>query len=181
MIEFKLHSKGDNWFHFRRKMDSAMESFSVTYCHDGTICMTGDYGCLSWQREFFPERLDYGFPNKNIHISYFAQKVVRSEQDQKIHTWKKELAIEEIKKAINGYKKEEYLKGVDVLLKVLNRLDCFEDGDYGYHQMLEAFSDINDCLDSDDFYHFGRDYTDSFKGKFEKLQSVSHIIMENMK
>jgi len=45
MTKFELHSHahGDNWFHFRNDLGSVMESFSVTYCHDGTVCMTGDY------------------------------------------------------------------------------------------------------------------------------------------
>ncbi len=175
---FKLHSHGTNWFHFRKNLDSVMESFSVTYCHDGTVCMTGDYGCLAWQREFFPEKLDYRFPSEDTHIGYFGEKVVRAEQDQKIHTWKIDLAIDEIKITIDEYQKDNYPQGVAVLQKVYDMLDLFEDGDYGYIQMLESFRKYNNCLDSDDFYHFGRCYTDAFIMKFDMLKSVSGLILE---
>ena len=29
--EYKLHSKGENWWHFRKNLDSIMESFTVEF------------------------------------------------------------------------------------------------------------------------------------------------------
>ena len=144
--EFKLHSKGENWFHFRKDPDSIMESFSITY---------------------------------------FAEKVVRAE-DQKIKTWKKDLAVKEI---------EEYLKNAEdeilslsddqitCLKNVLDKLSYFEDGEYGYIQMVEAFQDNSgddSGIDSETYLEFGRCYTDAFKGKYEKLISVSEIILKEV-
>lgn len=176
--EFKLHSSGENWFHFRLNQDSAMESFSITYCHDGTVVMHGDYGVLAWQREFFPERLDYGFPNKDTWIGYFAEKVVQAEHDQNIRTWKKEDAIVEIKKKIEEYQEEEDNLTVAGLKEVLEELDYFEDGDYGYIQMLEVFNSKCGLLESETFTTFGRCYTEAFERKFEMLVSVSEQILD---
>ncbi len=106
MNDYKLHSRGENWFHFRKDLNSVMESFSITYCHDGTVVMTGDYGCLVWRREYFSDRVDYGFPSKETWIGYFAEKVVRAEDDQNIKFWKRELAAEEIKEDIETYQVE---------------------------------------------------------------------------
>lgn len=153
MTNFKLHSKGENWFHFRKNLNSAMESFSITYSHDGTICMTGDYGCLSWQRDLFPKQLDYGFPRKDTDIEYFAEKVITAEQGQKIKSWKYELAKEEIKKDIETYKIEDSQEIADILEKVYDKIDFLEDDDYGYIQMLEKFNETS--LEHCDYYHYG--------------------------
>lgn len=180
-LVFQLHSHGDNWFHFRKHLDSVMESFSVTYCHDGTVCMTGDYGCLCWQREFFPKRPDYGFPNKQSGIGYFAEKVVRAEQDQNIKTWKKDLAIREINESIEQRKSED-TKNIEILTlqNILDELDYFEDGDYGYIQMLEAFSQTNTHIEPETYHDYGRCYTDAFVQRYEKLISISDMILEKI-
>jgi len=176
--EFKLHSSGENWFHFRLNQDSAMESFTITYCHDGTVVMHGDYGSLAWQREVFPKLCPYGFPNKKTFIGYFAEKVVRAESDQKIRTWKKEDAISEIKEKIKEYQEEGDDLGVAGLKEILDELDYFEDGDYGYIQMLEAFNSKGGLIESETFTTFGRCYTEAFERKFEKLVSVSDQILD---
>ena len=182
MDKYKLHSHGPNWFHFRKDLDSAMESFSVTYCHDGTVCMTGDYGCLCWQRGFFPEKPDYGFPNKLSGIGYFAEKVVRAEQDQKIKTWKKDLAIREINESIEQRKSEDPDdKEIQTLQDMLDQLDCFEDGEYGLIQMLEAFGKTNTRIEPETFCDYGRCYTDAFEQRYEKLISISDQILEAIK
>jgi len=159
-----------------------MESFSVTYCHDGTVCMTGDYGCLCWQRGFFPEKPDYGFPNKLSGIGYFAEKVVRAEQDQNIKTWKKDLAIREINESIEQRKSEDPDdKEIQTLQDMLNQLDCFEDGVYGLIQMLEAFGKTNTRIEPETFCDYGRCYTDAFVQRYEKLISISDQILEAIK
>lgn len=178
MDKYKLHSHGDNWFHFRKDLDSAMESFSVTYCHDGTVCLTGDYGCLCWQRAYFPDKPDYGFPNKQSGIGYFAEKVVRAEEDQKIKTWKKDLAIREINESIEQRKSEDALKEIQTLQDILDQLDYFESGEYGYIQMLEAFGKTNTHIEPETFCDYGRCFTDVFVQRYEKLISVSDQILE---
>ena len=182
IIKFELHSHGDNWFHFRKDLGSVMESFSVTYCHDGTVCMTGDYGCLCWRRNWFDDKPDYGFPNKLSGIGYFAEKVVRAEQDQKIKTWKKDLAIREINESIEQRKSEDPDdKEIQTLQDMLDQLDCFEDGNYGYIQMLEAFGKTNTRIEPETFCDYGRCYTDAFVQRYEKLISVSDQILEVIK
>lgn len=177
--KFKLHSIGENWYHFRRDPNSGIESFTISYIHDGTVCMTGDYGCLCWQRQFFPKKLDYGFPNNKTWIGYFAEKIVRAEDSQKIRTWKLELAIEEIKESLEEYRYEKNVDGIKALECVLNQITYNEEeGDYGYIQMLEVFNDLEYQIESEDFYTYGRCYTDDFIRRFEMAKSVSDQILE---
>lgn len=179
--KFELHSKGENWYHFRKYPASAIESFSITYCHDGTVCMTGDYGCLCWQRQFFPKHLDYGFPNEQTYINYFAEKIVRAEEAQTIKTWKKDLAIIQIKESIEEYRFEKDVNGVKALECILDVMDYFEDEDnYGYIQMLEAFNGLDYHIESEVFCEYGRCYTDMFKRRFEMIQSVSAAILKDV-
>ena len=180
MKEYKLHSRGSDWFHFRANLGSMIESFSVTYHHDGTVCMTGDYGCLCWRRQYnpIPAKPDYGFPGKDDDIAYFAEKVVRAEEAQSIKTWKKELAISEITEAMKDYRCEGDKESAEKLESVLNDIDYFEDGEYGYIQMLEAFSDGDCYIESEYFCEFGRTYTNMFRMQFEMIKSVSHLILE---
>ena len=98
--EYILHSRGEEWFHFRIAPESLIESFSVTYCHDGTVFMTGDLGCLTWRRPWFPDRPDYGFPSDESGIGYFAEKVVRSDSEQKIHEWTTDKAMWDMREAM---------------------------------------------------------------------------------
>jgi hypothetical protein len=177
-IKYQLHSSGENWFHFRKDLNSIMESFSVTYCHDGTVCMTGDYGCLSWRREWFSGRIDYGFPGKLSGIGYFAGKVVRAEEDQKIKTWKRELAVKEIDEAIANKDGEWSEASIKTFKNVSDRMNYFEDGEYGQIQMIEAFSDAGGGIESETLVDLGVDYTDSFKFKYELLTSVSDLILQ---
>lgn len=179
--KFKLHSQGDNWFHFRKKFGSLIESFSVTYCHDGTVCMTGDMGCLLWRREYFPDKLDYGFPYKKIGIKYFAEKIVRVGECQVIKEWDKELAEQEIKEAIEERKAEVLVKdGADIkaLEEVLERMTMFETGDYGCFEMLNAFMDLKHNIEGEVWCEYGRRYSKSFEMRFDMLKSVSDQILE---
>ena len=182
MKEFKLHSMNikENWFHFRVNLGSMIESFSITYCHDGTVCMTGDYGCLCWRRnyDFLPEGADYGFPAEGVYINYFAEKVVRAEESQRIKTWKKELATSQILESIEEYRCEGNDMAVEELESICEKIDYLEDGDYGYIQMLEMFDTDVYCMESEYFCEIGRTYTNMFRIQFDMIQSVSHLILE---
>jgi len=170
-----LYSKGENWFHFRNDPNSAMESFSITYCHDGAVCMTGDMGCLVWQREYFPKTPDYGFPYSATGIDYFAEKIVRAEEAQVIRSWNRDAAIREITDALREYQDEE---SRGVLSRVNDRLSGFESGEYGRVQMLEEFYDTPHDIDCEEICEFGVGYSDMFKLRFELLRSVSDVILE---
>lgn len=177
--QFKLHSQGTNWFHFRKKFGSLIESFSVTYCHDGTVCMTGDMGCLVWQREYFPEKLDYGFPYKDTGIGYFAQKIVRAEECQVIKEWDKELAEQEIMVDIEERRLEECDEAdIKALEEVLKQMTMFETGDYGCFKMLDAFMDLKHNIEGEVWCEYGRRYSKSFEMRFDMLKSVSDQILE---
>lgn len=171
-----LHSSGANWFHFRIDPRSALESFSVTYCHDGSVCMTGDMGCLVWQREYFPKKPDYGFPYTGTGIGYFAEKIVRAEESQVIKSWNQDAAIADIKEAI---REDRDKKDREVLSNVYNLLSGFESGEYGYFQMLEAFN-VPHNIEGEELCEFGRDYSEPFKMRFGLLQSVSDQIIASV-
>ena len=179
--EYELHSKGDNWFHFRVKPNEYNESFSVTYCHDGTVCMTGDMGTLTFQRLYFPDVFDYGFPNDKTNLGYFAEKVGRSDAAHEIKTWNVEVARRDIKEAIETYTEyKDCEKELEVLNDVLGMIDGFESGEYGRIQMIEMFYNETHQIESEDFLTYGDCYTESFKMRFKMLQSVSDIILENI-
>lgn len=176
--DYTLHSRGDNWFHFRIEPRSALESFSVTYCHDGSVCMTGDMGCLVWQRIYFPEKPDYGFPYPGTGIGYFAEKIVRAEVSQSIRSWNRDVATTDIQAALCEEDRDE--KDRELLLWVLGCLSGFESGDYGYIQMLEEFNNGSHNIECEEYCEFGRGYSDSFKLRFELLKSVSDQILASV-
>ena len=187
MEKFKLHSRGENWFHFRRDMGSLIESFSITYCHDGTVCMTGDMGCLVWQREYFPKKPDCGFPFEGTGIEYFAEKIVRASEIQIIKEWDKELAEQEIKAAIEeriaeseAESDKSYEADIKVLEEVLDRMAMFETGEYGYFEMLVAFGEVKHDIESEEWCEYGRRYSKYFEMRFELLKSVSDQILESV-
>ena len=177
MKEYKLHSKGVNWFHFRLDQKSSMESFSITYCHDGTVCMHGDYGCLAWQREWFPKHLDYGFPAESTGIDYFASKVVRASDSQKIREWTQENAIKDIKNTLKTYIEDgdddddQYLKAFTEMLEKMKSCE------YNQHEFSEEFLEYD--IDTDSWVDIGIDYTDIFKHKFKCLKFVQNQILNS--
>ena len=173
--KYILHSRGDNWFHFRTDPNSITESFSVTYCHDGSVGMTGDMGCLVWQRAYFPEKPDYGFPYSDTGIGHFAEKVVRAEESQVTRSWNRDTAIADIKAALVEGRDEE---DREALFYVYDRLHGFEPDEYGYFQMLEAFEDVPHEIEGEEMCEFGWDYSGSFKLRFKLVQSVSQLIID---
>jgi len=177
MKEYNLHSHGDNWFHFRSNQNSSMESFSVTYCHDGTVCMHGDYGCLAWQREWFPEHFDYGFPAELTGIDYFASKVVRASESQKIKEWTQENAIKDIEVMLKRWVEDGDDTNAEFkfLQTMLNNLKSVE---YGEHEFINEVMDED--IDTEMWCDIGVDYTDIFKFKFNCLKLASDQILKEL-
>lgn len=177
--EYELHSRGDNWFHFRvmGQLNTSIESFSVTYCHDGTMCMTGDMGCLTWQREYFPKKPDYGFPFPGTGIEYFKEKIVRAEELQIVKSWSQKLAIEDV---INAAREDRNDVDQKLLRDVYDQLQFFEDDEYGRFKMLDMFYNNPHTIEDEEWCEFGVDYSDIFKMRFEMLKSVSDLIMESV-
>ena len=73
--KFILTKKEGNQFYFQETRGTICFSFLVSYLIDGTCTITGDLGCLTWKRQCFPDKPDYGFPAKDTPINYFAEKV----------------------------------------------------------------------------------------------------------
>ena len=175
--KYSLHSRGVDWFHFRTGTRDRAESFSVTYCHDGSVCMTGDMGCLVWQRAYFPKNPDYGFPYADTGIDYFAEKVVRAEGSQVTRSWNQDAAIADINAALVEDRDEQ---DREALFYVYDRLHGFEPGECGYFQMLEAFEDVPHEIEGEELYEFGWGYSDSFKLRFKLSQSVSQLVIDSV-
>ena len=172
MKEYKLHSKGENWVHFRSDPKSICESFSVTFCHDGTVVMHGDYGILVWRRYGMP-RIDYGFPNKRTNIDYFAEKCMN--QGQKITDWSKERAIKEIEDDLVNYREQEdeYPQWkIDDLLDALNSLEEYDE--IKMYDLLNSFDPDGNWTEGKP----GIDYTSHFVFQYEVLKNVSDEIFE---
>lgn len=169
--EFHLHSKGKNWVHFRKNLDSICESFSVTFLHDGTCVMSGDYGTLVWRRNFNGDNMDIGFPSKETGIDYFAEKCTR--EDQLIKTWKKEKALEDIKEALKDESNKEKVQ--DCLDDVSS---CCEDEGQAYE--LKMYEIVSDKFPDYEWaeHRCGECHKDYFIFQFEVLKSVSKQIVE---
>ena len=182
MREFKLHSsegtENIKAFHFRVDPESYMESFSIVYCPDGTVVMTGDMGVLAWQRRIFPDKPDYGFPDKDTGLAYFSEKIVRAEEAQKIRTWDRDEAKKDILSSMDCYNPEHSAKELVALMSVYNQLDGFEDEEYGRVQMYEAFGLEDHNIEGEDMWSFGQRFTPEFKMRFEMITSVSDQIMD---
>lgn len=183
MNKYKLHSCGENWFHFRKDLKSIYDSFSITYCHDGTVCMTGDMGCLAWIRHS-PDGPDYGFPYEETGISYFAEKIVRAEEMQHIRTWKGDIARTDILEAMKAYRGMGCTNEITVFKEILVILDMLEDGEHGTHgqyEMINAFMERTHDIEGEDYCSYGECYMDAFVRNFEMLRSVSNIVLEAVK
>lgn len=177
MSKYILHSRGEDWFHFRTDPRTALESFSVTYCHDGTVCMTGDMGCLMWRRQYFPATPDYGFPFDGTGIDYFAEKVKHSDGLQTITSWDQSLAIADIKKALLEDRDIDDHKALNYVYACL---EGFESGEYGHFQMLEEFGNLTHNIHCEEWCEYGMGYSKIFRMRFELLKSVSNLIIDSI-
>lgn len=171
---YVLHSRGYNWFHFRTNPSSPFNSFSVTYIHDGTALMSGDLGCLAWRRVWFPDEPDYGFPSDESGMGYFAEKVVRSDAEQKIHGWTTDKAMWDMRAAMFPDRSNEDIAALVAMCEDMKY------GDWNCDRMMEEFCYRYPGIDMDEVCEFGIDYTSIFKLKFDVLRSVSDLILESV-
>ena len=116
--------------------------------------MTGDMGCLTWQREYFPKKPDYGFPFDTTGIDYFSEKIVRSEESQIIKSWSKDLAIQHI--ILAAQETDRCDEDTKLLWEVYDDLPCFEDNEYGRFKMVDMFMSGPQCIEYEEWYEFGR-------------------------
>lgn len=181
-MTFKLHSRDDNfkWFHFRKDYGSFVESFTVSYLFDGTAVMSGDYGCLAWQRQWFPDTPDYGFPHNGTGIAYFAEKVVRGCVEQQIRTWDLTVAKQAMDDNIVEYREDNNYSYLNAFVEVREIMDEFENGLYGQIQFGEAFMSVEEVVEGENWYDIGECYTDTFIWKHTMLCNVSDVIMEEI-
>lgn len=167
--KFLVHSKGDNWIHFRKDLDSGMESFTVTFIYDGTVVMTGDYGTLSWQRDHFPKTPDYGFPGNGTNIGYFTEKISQYGIPEKIKEFKKEYFIDDVKEFIkNNGDEKSAAEDAEKLQQFLEDIHYKED-----FQEYEILEEYREHFEDYDYSEMGHRYTEHFVFMFECLKSVS--------
>jgi len=182
--------------HFRKKKDSVMESFSISYLADGTCILSGDFEVLVWKRDYWPKKKDFGFPYKDTGIGYFAEKVVLAHGRQQIREWDAERA----KKEIEEYFIENYKETMDSQDKIVEHVtqyyfpsnvvkiskkakEFLDELSFSYEQgpagQTEMYQELNNFEESSWYEHsFGEDYTDQFKFQFQLLQSVSEKILD---
>lgn len=169
MKEYKLYNTdGKTFFDFRSNPNSRCEAFTLTFCDDGTVVMSGDYGTLCWKREY-NGRKDYGFPDKQTDIGYFASKVCQHGIQQKITKWDKNRAVEDLKEIAKSSEFEDDKKFKELLEEVESVED---DEEMEFRRRLHKFDewDLWEC-------DVGNDYTPQFKFMLEALQSVSEQIL----
>lgn len=171
MKEYKLfNTDGKTFFDFRSDPESRCEGFTITYCDDGTVVVSGDYGTLCWKRYTGQNRKDYGFPGKyekdETNIRYFEEKVCQWGVEQKIKEWNKEKAIEDVK--------EYYSEEKEVLNKILEDVEYLED--YEEQQFMKIVHEHDESGELP--YECGMRYTNQFKLMFERIKSVSNQIWD---
>ena len=82
MKEYKLHNTdGKTFFDFRSNPDSRCEGFTLTYCDDGTVVMSGDYGTLCWKR--VPQKIEECNKEKAIEDLKEQAESCEFEEDEK--------------------------------------------------------------------------------------------------
>jgi hypothetical protein len=181
MTDWFLHSKEENSFYFRRTdmPDTDMEGFTLTYIKPGYVVLTGDMGCLTWQRN--ESGFDYGFPNKNTGIEYFAEKVCRAEHQQ-TRIWDVDIALADVTnyfadeiKENDCSKTRERFEKMKFMLEDSNWGDCPRV--VGQFRMYE---DLEDCFPDEDWSEseFGEIWEYHLKRKFEMVKSVSELVLE---
>jgi len=185
--KYFLHSRDGNSFHFRqiKTPHTDMEGFTLTYIKHGYTVLTGDMGCLSWQR--YHDEYDYGFPGNNTGIGYFSEKVHRGEWSQEVFTWDYEKAIEEIKAYFEPeIEEEEEIEDIEEQnnkqQQLNDMLDCEDWGDcgpvVGEYKMLQDLDEYMGEFGSDWYESkFGQVWEQHFKRKYEMVKSVSHLVL----
>jgi hypothetical protein len=173
-VNYKLHSSGENWWHFREKLDSIAQSFTITIVHDGTVVMTGDHGVLAFRREFFPKNMEVlkWFPQEGTGIAYFAEKVQQGWGEFKIKDWDEGRAREDIKELFpedEGYTEGEQAKANDISF-------------YSQESMFDALAADFQGHDMEEFYELGEAYTKHFIFQFRCFKCwVAYLLAEDEK
>lgn len=161
MLDFKLHSSGPGWWHFRKDLNSGMESFTITTVHDGTIVLTGDYGVLAVRRDYFPENMGrlLGWPSNELGtggIDYFSEKVCRYGQSFTVDIYDEEKARKDV---------EEYLKDYYEGSELKEKLELLDDIDFEYEYTV--YAGLHKCFPDEEWENVGMKYSDIFKFQFE--------------
>lgn len=202
---YKLfNTDGKTFFDFRSDPQSRCEGFTLSYLDDGTVVMSGDYGTLCWKRNYHHAEdkefdRDYGFPNKETNIGYFAEKVCQFGIRQEIKDWDEERAKKEAEEQLFSdfsitkeeadnwsnalFHKEEILTGdKEKKNKVLDFLDgvSFNSEEDMNSKLRDLDNDLGWGYDLWE-YNFGEDYTYHFKFIFEVLQSISEQVWKAVK
>lgn len=181
--QYYLHAREGNSFHFRLKNKwwGAMQSFTITYTYDGTVCMTGDMGDLVWRRNYCPNKHDYGFPFKNTGINYFEEKLVPAFGDQEIKEFDQDLCEQEIREWFLDYENDALSKEkIDKFFKFHSWEDYEGNATLCTYNAYQDLTDEFPEYDWSEFYDMGLKYKDNFKMRFALLQQVSELIIEEV-
>lgn len=174
MKEFKLHrTDKKTFFEFRSNPESRCEGFTLTYCDDGTVVMSGDYGTLCWKRNYrYAEHddfnSDYGFPNKDTGMGYFDEKVCQFGIKQEIEKF-------DVKEAIKLFEERYSDEDTKKYNEVFDQLEGLEE----YDEI--KFYELVGKLDCDLHEYNWKTYTSQFKFIFEALKSVSDQVWNAVK
>ncbi len=175
---YKLVEHGADFFHFRRGVESIMGAFTISFLHDGTIVLSGDYGLLAWKRNYYPPHKDL-FPFDDTNIGYFAEKVFNSFN---IKSCSMERALKEIEAFFRDeYFDEQQYKENEEKIKEL--LDEIEGCDYDDDTIMQHhFYNVLSESDFDTDWHedtWGMGYTNHFRFQYSFLKKAMKLIRKH--
>ncbi len=177
--KFFVGEKGPNWVWLQSEKGSGCNSFTVSYLHDGTCVMSGDYGVLTWKRACRFQQCDIGFPSPGTDTRYFAEKVYICEDKQNIYAFDKDEAIMDIRKE---------LKSMEVssskIRAAIEEIEDFSTDDMtswidGVRKVTEI---LNEHFGHRDWWesNYGRVYSDNFKFRMACLMQVSELLRKEL-
>jgi len=170
---------GESFF-FRNvhHLETDLYGFTISYIKDGTALMSGDLGCLVWIRNRTVGKPDYGFPDRDTDIDLFAMRCRMASEFQQIVEWTPCRAVTEIDTRIRHTAHFKYIpERVWVTLDEIKHIEHKnEAGKLGMYAIL------NEYLDGYPWekHSFGDWYTEDFVQKFETLQSVSDLVIDQV-
>jgi len=171
--------RGESFF-FRnvRHLETDLYGFTITYIKDGTALLSGDLGCLVWIRNRAVGKPDYGFPDRCTDIDLFALRCRMASEFQQIVEWTPCRAVTEIDVWIRRTEHFTYIpERVWVTLDEIKRIEHKNEAG-----KVEMYAILNEYLAGYPWekYNFGEWYTKDFYGKFEMLQSVSDLVIDQV-
>ena len=166
---------GDS-FYFRdiKNLETDLYGFTVSYLRDGTAVMSGDAGGLMWMRNRLIRKVDFGFPDRQTDIVYFAQRCRMASEFQDIYDWYPDRAVVGIDSRIRSTKNFKFIQ--ERTYVVLEEIRNLKQGTAG---KIEMYKILMDCFPGYSWEKnvFGMWFKKDFCTKFDTLVSVSDLII----